>query len=102
MNTAAMTQEILDHPSWNQAKLAKHLGVSQGTISRWKNGTDPEGPSRDALRELHAEVVGTPQRADLELDEQRAQAITRIGNLDPDQVPLVLDFLGVLEKSKKS
>lgn len=56
MNTAKLTAEILDHPDWTQERLAKHMGVSQGTISRWKRGTDPEGPSQIKLKALHDEL----------------------------------------------
>lgn len=56
MNTAQLTADILARPEWTQKKLADHLGVSQGTISRWLKGTDPEGPNRDRLREIHENV----------------------------------------------
>lgn len=60
MNTARMTAEILALPDWNQAKLGKRLGVSQATVSRWVKGQDPEGPTRDQLRDLHASLFIKP------------------------------------------
>lgn len=61
MNTARMTSEILALKGWTQAKLAARLGVSQATVSRWIKGQDPEGPTRDQLRDLHAELfAGKP------------------------------------------
>lgn len=61
MNTARMTAEILALPDWNQSKLGKRLGVSQATVSRWLKGQDPEGPTRDQLRDLHAELMDRPK-----------------------------------------
>lgn len=58
MNTARMTAEILGLKDWNQSKLGRKLGVSQATVSRWLKGQDPEGPSRDQLRDLHADLFG--------------------------------------------
>jgi len=61
MNTARMTIEILAIKGWTQAKVAQRLGVSQATVSRWIKGQDPEGPTRDQLRDLHAELLGKPE-----------------------------------------
>lgn len=51
-----MTAEIVALKDWNQSKLGTRLGVSQATVSRWLKGQDPEGPTRDQLRDLHASL----------------------------------------------
>lgn len=56
MNTARMTAEIVALEGWTQSKLGTKLGVSQATVSRWLKGQDPEGPTRDQLRDLHASL----------------------------------------------
>lgn len=91
MKTAQLTAEILAHPDWNQAKLAERLGVSQGSISRWKKGTDPEGPSQVALRDLHASIFKageTPAPARASEVRTADVALPAIGNL-PRDVPVL-------------
>jgi transcriptional regulator with XRE-family HTH domain len=56
MNTAKMTQEILDR-GWTQTRIGNYCGVTQPTVGRWLTGKDPEGPNRDKLFELYSEVV---------------------------------------------
>ena len=41
----------LDH--WNQEKLASAFKVSQSTVHRWLNGSDPRGSYRDAINALY-------------------------------------------------
>ncbi len=60
MDTAKQIAELLALKHWNQMKLATHFGVSQSTVHRWKAGADPEGPHRDAIRELHAKEFADP------------------------------------------
>lgn len=101
MNTAQMTEQILAAPGWNQSKLATRLGVSQGTISRWMAGTDPEGANRDALRNLHAEIVGDATVDELGLDAARKEVMAKFDAIQPEAVPVVLEFLGLLAKLAK-
>lgn len=75
MNTARLTEEILNVKGWTQVRLAQYCGVTQATISRWLKGTDPEGPNRDKLIELHKSLTSKPystfdpDSVDLEVDE---------------------------------
>lgn len=41
-----------------QQALAAHFEVSQSTVHRWLTGSEPEGPTRDAINELYDEVLG--------------------------------------------
>lgn len=59
MNTARLTSEILALDGWTQTRLANEVGVRQPTVARWVRGQDPEGPSRDKLRDLHARLFQT-------------------------------------------
>ena len=40
------------HVQWSGTKLAKHLGVSAETVSRWENGHEVIGPVADRLVRL--------------------------------------------------
>lgn len=102
MNTARMTVEILAIKGWTQARVAGRLGVSQATVSRWIKGQDPEGPTRDQLRDLHAELLGKPEltydpRDPAEpdpIDPDRVEAIgSETGPLPPGASPQ-LDVTG--------
>lgn len=55
MNTAKMTDDLIKH-GMTQATIAAACGVSQSTVSRWRKGIDPEGPSRDKLAQLYAQT----------------------------------------------
>jgi len=61
INTAKMTAEIIA-AGWTQQRVANYCGVSQSTVGRWLKGKDPEGPNRDKLLELHADVVQGKKR----------------------------------------
>jgi len=56
MNTAKMTAAIIAS-GWTQSRIGDYCGVSQSTVARWLAGKDPEGPNRDRLHQLYAEVV---------------------------------------------
>lgn len=60
MNIRARIQAIMDVKEWNQEELAEELQVTQATVSRWMNGADPRGETRDRINELHSRVVGAP------------------------------------------
>ena len=46
-------RELRRRRSWTQARLAMHLGVSVGTVSRWENGrTWPMPFLAERLRQL--------------------------------------------------
>ncbi|MGJ4857037.1 LexA family protein [Labrys sp. La1] len=44
--------KIMDMKGWKQDELARQLGVSQPSISRWMKGADPRGAARDKIREI--------------------------------------------------
>lgn len=77
MNTAKMTQEILDR-GWTQTRIGNYCGVSQPTVGRWLQGKDPEGPNRDKLLELYAEVVF-------------GKKVAPFSTFDPDQPDVIED-----------
>lgn len=41
MKLTAILRKIQDETGWNQTKLAKELGTSQPTVSRWYRGSEP-------------------------------------------------------------
>jgi phage repressor protein C with HTH and peptisase S24 domain len=51
----------LDRKGLNQAQLAKRLRVSQPTISRWRNGSEPKTVHRDKLLQLARDKGILPQ-----------------------------------------
>lgn len=53
-------REIMKATGRKQMALASHFDVSQSTVHRWLTGAEPEGPHRDAIRELYDEVLGVP------------------------------------------
>lgn len=54
MDISHKVRALLGLRKWTQVKLADHLGVSQSTVFRWKEGSEPEGQHRDAIRDLFA------------------------------------------------
>ena len=52
MDIPRIIERLLAATSWTQEVLAKHVGVPQHYISRWKEGVEPRGKNRDALIEL--------------------------------------------------
>lgn len=48
---------IMKAKGWNQTEFGNRLGVSQATVSRWFKGSEPEGPTRDAINDLYDEVL---------------------------------------------
>lgn len=78
MNTAKMTAEIRAS-GWTQVQIANFCGVAQSTVARWEKGKDPEGPSRDKLAELYAQVVanggGRPELEVVRDDELQADGV---------------------------
>jgi phage repressor protein C with HTH and peptisase S24 domain len=58
MTPSDILTAISNLTGWDQAEIARRLGVSQPTVSRWVKGTDPRGRHRDALRALLEEVRG--------------------------------------------
>ncbi len=65
MNIRETLNAILSARQWKQDDLARELGVSQATVSRWFNGSDPRGRYRDQIRRLadiseEASVVRVP------------------------------------------
>lgn len=57
MNTAKMTDDLIKR-GVTQVEIASFCGVHQSTVSRWRKGTDPEGPSRDKLFQLYEATFG--------------------------------------------
>lgn len=43
-----------------QAELADAVGVDQGTVSKWENGSTPRGPARILLQQLLASHTPEP------------------------------------------
>ena len=64
MNTAKMTDDLIAH-GLKQHQIADYCGVSQSTVSRWRTGKDPEGPSRDKLRDLYERTMSAAGSAPL-------------------------------------
>lgn len=83
MNTAKITSEILAIKGWTQVRIANEVGVTQPTVARWVKGQDPEGPSRDKLRDLHARLMNKPE---LEYSSEDPAAPDPI---DPDRADTV-------------
>jgi phage repressor protein C with HTH and peptisase S24 domain len=48
----ALLRAIFDKTKWNQAQIAQELGVSQSSISRWKDGEELERPNYVRLETL--------------------------------------------------
>ncbi|WAJ29308.1 LexA family transcriptional regulator [Antarcticirhabdus aurantiaca] len=57
MTPTEKIQDILTRKLMRQQALAEHFGVSQSTISRWKNGTAPEGPHWAEIDRLYAQLI---------------------------------------------
>lgn len=53
MDIAAKVRAIMAATKWKQMRLAEEAGVSQSTVFRWLNGSEPEGASRDRIDELY-------------------------------------------------
>lgn len=85
---SAKVRAILKEPGWTQVKLASALGVSQSTVNRWLNGSEPEGKSRDAINDLHDSIFGHPDAKMVPLKGRvgAGQAILAIDNGDADFV----------------
>ena len=47
---------IMKQRSLNQTQLGDMLGVTQATVSRWFKGSEPEGPTREAINNLFDEL----------------------------------------------
>ena len=60
-NYAKMIQNLLDHLDVSQTQLGERLGVSQGTISRWRGGGKVEADNRVAIDQLAAEIFDIPR-----------------------------------------
>lgn len=63
MDVRATLQSIMDLAGWRQEQLALELGVTQATVSRWMNGSDPRGASRDRILEIYAKLTGSESAA---------------------------------------
>lgn len=70
LHVPTVIKELLDLTGWPQWKLAKALGVSQGTISKWLNEQgEPTKSQWDKVLELYCEHKGWT----LSLDDKLAQ-----------------------------
>lgn len=49
MQLTTILDKIRRQTGWNQSELAKKLGVTQPTVSRWYNGAKPELDQRDGI-----------------------------------------------------
>jgi len=83
-------RQIMKATGWKQQQLAEHFTVSQATVSRWFSGSEPEGPRRDAINDLYAEVVSSGPK--IVPDSQDIPVMGFVGagsEIDPDfeQVP---------------
>ena len=64
MITADDVRELMKAADLNQAGLAKRLGVSQPTVSRWLKGATPDPAQEAAIRALMLEMLhGTSELA---------------------------------------
>lgn len=48
----ANIQAVMEHYGWDQEDLAERVGVTQGTVSRWGNTSEPRGVALAKLSEL--------------------------------------------------
>ena len=53
---------------WTQARIAEQLGVSRGTVSKWSNRYDAEGP--DGLQDRSSQPHTTPNRTSTQVEAQ--------------------------------
>lgn len=51
MDVQKTLAKILESDDWTQSKLAKALGTTQPTISRWLRGMDPGGKEREKIKQ---------------------------------------------------
>lgn len=48
--------KLRERKDWSQQRLADHLGVDQGTVSKWENDKGvPSGPARKLLEQFMAD-----------------------------------------------
>lgn len=74
-----MLRAVMTAKGWNKTKTGEELGVTQPTVSRWFQGMEPEGPTRDKIRSLYADTIA-PQRLVSSFDpDEHAEA----GDFDP-------------------
>lgn len=70
MTILQMLDAIMAAKGWNQTELGEALGVKQSTVSRWYDGQDPRGKTRDRIQALY--------RSALQLDDASSIEVPRL------------------------
>ncbi len=61
MSMEQKIRAIMKATGWKQQKVAEHFDVSQSTVNRWLNGSEPEGHRRDAINAAFDSLVDAPK-----------------------------------------
>jgi repressor LexA len=79
MQVGEVVQEVLAATGWNQAHLARAIGVSQGNISKWRSGQ--HSPNKEQWDAVLALIKGDPRLAHLrfEVGTGEAAVMGRVG-----------------------
>lgn len=56
MGMERIVRAVLEDRKWTQAQLARRLGTTQVTVSRWLAGSEPRGDMRDKIRAIAADL----------------------------------------------
>lgn len=75
LTTQELLEQILEETKWRQSRLAKELNTHQPNVSRWLQGSSPDGEIKDHIRELLERVHQTTDHA----PEQKMDTV------EPDQ-----------------
>ncbi len=65
MSIERKIRAIMKVTGWNQLKVAEEFGVSQPTVNRWLNGSEPRGDVRDAINTKFAALTTSGSSAEI-------------------------------------
>jgi len=99
-NLPAAIAAYADKPGQSQASLARALGLSRGTITRWVQGEEPEVKRlRDLAKELGVTIGYLADDSDWVRDEGERRWLEVYRNQTPEVLAMIQDMTVAVTKA---